>query len=91
MDTNELPMRIVVADDHALVRGGVGILIKILYPDTQLVECNSYEKTIAALTGNEDVDLLLLDLLMPGMGIHCQRSAYLLHVARSSRHCRFGP
>lgn len=67
MDTNESPMRIVVADDHALVRGGVGILIKILYPDTQLVECNSYEKTISALTSNEDVDLLLLDLLMPGM------------------------
>lgn len=67
MDTNESPMRIVVADDHALVRGGVGILIKILYPDTQLVECNSYEKTTLALKANETIDLLLLDLLMPGM------------------------
>jgi DNA-binding NarL/FixJ family response regulator len=69
MDINEPPMRIVVADDHALVRGGVGILIKTLHPDTELVECNNYEKTLKVLDSSESVDLLLLDLLMPGMDL----------------------
>lgn len=62
-------MRIIVADDHALVRGGVGILIKTLHPDTELIECNNYEKTLNALDRAGPIDLLLLDLLMPGMDL----------------------
>ena len=62
-------MRIVVADDHALVRGGIGILLKTLHPDTEVIECNNYDKTLQILDGAEPVDLLLLDLLMPGMDL----------------------
>jgi len=62
-------MRIIVADDHALVRGGVGILIKTLHPETELIECNNYEKTLNALDRSGPIDLLLLDLLMPGMDL----------------------
>ncbi|MGE3875117.1 MAG: response regulator [Parvibaculaceae bacterium] len=69
MDDREPPLRIVVADDHALVRGGIGVLIKTLYQDSELVECNNYEKTLKALDQPEPVDLLLLDLLMPGMDL----------------------
>lgn len=69
MNSKEPPMRIIVADDHALVRGGVGILIKTLNPGTELIECNNYEKTLAALDQPEPIDLLLLDLLMPGMDL----------------------
>ena len=66
-DINNMPMRIVIADDHALVRGGVGILIKTLHPATELIECNNYDKTLQVLDQPEPVDLLLLDLMMPGM------------------------
>ena len=69
MDTNEPPMRIVVADDHALVRGGIGLLIKSLHPNTELIECNAYESVLKVLDGDEPVDLLLLDLMMPGMDL----------------------
>lgn len=69
MDDKEPPLRIVVADDHALVRGGIGVLIKTLYPDSELVECNNYDRTLKALDQPESVDLLLLDLLMPGMDL----------------------
>ncbi len=69
MDIKEPPMRIVVADDHALVRGGIGLLIKTLHSDAELIECNSYEKTLNALDQSEPIDLLLLDLLMPGMDL----------------------
>jgi len=67
MIENALPMRIVIADDHALVRGGIGILIKTLHPDTEIVECNDYQKILKVLASGEPIDLLLLDLLMPGM------------------------
>lgn len=69
MDSKGPPMRIVVADDHALVRGGIGILIKTLHPDTEVIECNNYDKTLQIIDGSEPVDLLLLDLLMPGMDL----------------------
>lgn len=69
MNPQEPPMRIVVADDHALVRGGIGILIKTLHPNTVLIECNNFEKTLKVLDDPEPVDLLLLDLLMPGMDL----------------------
>lgn len=69
MNAKEPPMRIVVADDHALVRGGIGILIKTLHPNTELIECANYVKTLKVLDNPEPVDLLLLDLLMPGMDL----------------------
>ena len=62
-------MRIVVADDHALVRGGIGLLVKSLHPNTELIECNAYESILKVLDGDEPVDLLLLDLMMPGMDL----------------------
>lgn len=62
-----VPLRIVIADDHALVRGGLGVLIKSLHPDTVIMECNDFDKVARALGGPEPVDLLLIDLLMPGM------------------------
>jgi DNA-binding NarL/FixJ family response regulator len=40
-----------------------------LYPDSELVECNNYEKTLKSLDQPVPVDLLLLDLLMPGMDL----------------------
>jgi DNA-binding NarL/FixJ family response regulator len=33
----------------------------------EVVEANSFDETVRCLSGNEPIDLLLLDLLMPGM------------------------
>lgn len=66
LDIN-VSLRIVIADDHALVRGGLGVLIKTLHPDTVIMECNDFDKVSRALSGPDPVDLLLLDLMMPGM------------------------
>jgi DNA-binding NarL/FixJ family response regulator len=62
-----LPFKIAIADDHALVRGGLGLLIKTLHPGTTILECNSYEKVLRTLGEGGPLDLLLIDLLMPGM------------------------
>ena len=59
--------RIVVADDHALVRGGLVQLVKLVEENVEIIETNDFQTTIDFLTEGNPVDLLLLDLLMPGM------------------------
>lgn len=62
-----VPLKILIADDHALVRGGLGALIKTLLPDITILECNSFDLVTRKLREESDVDLLLIDLMMPGM------------------------
>jgi len=59
--------RIVVADDHALVRGGLVQLVKLVEENVEIVETNDFKQTLDFLKEGKPVDLLLLDLLMPGM------------------------
>ena len=59
--------RIVVADDHALVRGGLVQLVKLVEENVEIVETNDFQQTLDFLNEGKPVDLLLLDLLMPGM------------------------
>ena len=58
---------ILVADDHALVRGGLAQLVKLVENNVEVVETNDYKQTLEHLSQDQVVDLLLLDLLMPGM------------------------
>jgi DNA-binding NarL/FixJ family response regulator len=67
---NQAKLRIVVADDHALVRGGLTLLIEIAKPGAEVFEANSLDKVSEHLS-QSTIDLMLLDLMMPGMdGIH---------------------
>ena len=59
--------RIMVADDHALVRGGLVQLVKLVEENVEIVEANDFKQTLEFLKEGIPVDLLLLDLLMPGM------------------------
>ena len=59
--------RIVVADDHALVRVGLVQLVKLVEENVEIVETNDFQQTLDYLNEGMPVDLLLLDLLMPGM------------------------
>ena len=60
-------LRIVIADDHALVRGGLALLIEMASPGAEVFQANNHAQVMAFLEQNESVDLLLLDLMMPGM------------------------
>jgi len=60
-------VHIVIADDHALVRGGMDVLVKSIIPDVQTSQSYDFRSTIKLLEELENVDILLLDLLMPGM------------------------
>jgi DNA-binding NarL/FixJ family response regulator len=61
------PVHIVIADDHALVRGGMDVLVKSIIPNVQTSQSYDFSTTIKLLEELENVDILLLDLLMPGM------------------------
>ncbi|CAG1014054.1 Transcriptional regulatory protein DegU [Rhizobiaceae bacterium] len=58
--------RFVIADDHPLFRGALKQALAALGENTEIVEAGSFETTKAAVTGMEDIDLVLLDLSMPG-------------------------
>lgn len=60
-------MRILIADDHALFRKGLTLLLSQLYPDAQVVGAWDADEAFDLLDSETPFDLLLLDLSMPGM------------------------
>ena len=58
--------RFQVADDHPLFRNALLEVIRQHYPDAEIGESRDLDSTINALEKNQEVDLLLLDLHMPG-------------------------
>lgn len=55
-----------VADDHPLFRNAILEVIKRHYPDAAVAESMDLDSTIKHLEHNDETDLLLLDLHMPG-------------------------
>lgn len=60
-------LRIVVADDHPLVRRGVTHAVSGLAPRAEVREAASLAEVLAAIAVKPEPDLVLLDLRMPGM------------------------
>ena len=61
------PIRVLVVDDHAVVRGGLRLFL-MAFDDMELVgEAGSGEKALA-LCAEVRPDVVLMDLVMPGMG-----------------------
>ena len=58
-------MKVLVADDHWIVRDGLKHLLADLGGAT-IVEAANYDEAIAAVGQHRDLDLVLMDLMMPG-------------------------
>jgi DNA-binding NarL/FixJ family response regulator len=58
---------IVIVDDHPLFRGALRQAIGSLMPRARVIESNGIEELNGTLTSERDVDLILLDLTMPGV------------------------
>jgi DNA-binding NarL/FixJ family response regulator len=58
---------IVIADDHPLFRGALRQAIGSLMPEARVVEANGIDELNETLAVEKDVDLILLDLTMPGV------------------------
>jgi DNA-binding NarL/FixJ family response regulator len=63
----EAKTTIVIADDHPLFRGALRQAISSLIPSSDIVEAGSLEDLTAAIERDREVDLVLLDLTMPGV------------------------
>lgn len=60
-------MKLILADDHNLVRDALIALIRLDDPDGEVYAADSLEEAAACLNGHPDVDMVLLDMYMPGM------------------------
>jgi two-component system response regulator NreC len=59
------PLTIVLADDHAVVRSGLRLLLEKVEDFEVLAEAGDVEEALSAAAGNKP-DVLVLDLNMPG-------------------------
>jgi DNA-binding NarL/FixJ family response regulator len=59
------PERILVVDDHPLVRDGLRSLLAITFEDCEILEAAGVEEACQVLAAQGECDLVLLDLNMP--------------------------
>jgi DNA-binding NarL/FixJ family response regulator len=60
-------IRLIIADDHPLFRGALREAVSGLFEDVDIAEAGSFEDLAKLLERGADVDLILLDLTMPGV------------------------
>jgi DNA-binding NarL/FixJ family response regulator len=60
-------MRIIIADDHELFRQGLRFALADGFDGAEVIEVDGLDPALEQLAGNGDVDLLIVDLDMPGM------------------------
>lgn len=59
------PDRVLIVDDHSLVRDGLRSIFDDAFPDCAILEADSLESALRVLDEEGDVDLVLLDLNIP--------------------------
>lgn len=62
-----LSYRIVIVDDHPLFRGALKQALSASLDAAEIVEAGSLDELTSKLAGGDEVDLVLLDLTMPGV------------------------
>lgn len=61
-------MKLLIVDDHPVLREGLIALLRHLGPDTEILEAGDASAAIQLVKEHADLDVVVLDLLMPGMG-----------------------
>lgn len=59
-------MKILIADDHWVVRQSLKQVMKRVRQSFQPLEAENFEDALALLRQHSDIDLMLIDLIMPG-------------------------
>jgi DNA-binding NarL/FixJ family response regulator len=63
----ESAFRVLIADDHPLMVGGLRQAVLAAAPDAAITVAHDFDSMVAALDASPDTDLVLLDLAMPGV------------------------
>ncbi len=71
-----MPKRFLIADDHPLFRSAMRSALVTRFPDAAIEEVGDISALQQAITEHSDIDLLLLDLHMPG----AQGFSALIHI-----------
>lgn len=58
---------VLIADDHPLFRGAMREAVSGLFDAVEVLEAGTLEATLEILSRRDDIDLVLLDLKMPGV------------------------
>lgn len=62
-----MPLKVLVIDDHPLVQEGVSAALESLADDVTVMAARDAEQGLATAAEHPDLDLVLLDLALPGM------------------------
>jgi len=65
MGTEALMERVLIIDDHPLVRDGLRSVIAVTFDGCEILEASSLEEALATLEKQSNFDLVLLDLNIP--------------------------
>lgn len=68
MDCRTATMKILHADDHPMFREGLRFFLQLLGPEVVVLEAGNLRAALDKLALEWPIDLMLLDLQMPGMG-----------------------
>jgi DNA-binding NarL/FixJ family response regulator len=63
-------MKVLIADDHPVLREGLAALIRQTEPAAEVLLAQDADSALQLATKGEDIDVVILDLLMPGMDGH---------------------
>ena len=59
-------MKILIADNHWLIRAGLSHLFHQEIPASEILEAANYEEMSDVITNNDGIELIMLDVFLPG-------------------------
>jgi len=59
-------MKLLIVDDHAVVREGVAAMLRLAHPDSDILQADNTETGLALSAAHADLDAVILDFAMPG-------------------------
>jgi DNA-binding NarL/FixJ family response regulator len=60
-------MKLLVVDDHPVLREGLATLLGQIEPDTTVLEAGDAEEALALVAHHADLDVVILDIVLPGL------------------------
>lgn len=60
-------IRVLIADEHGLYRRGLRVALQRAFPNARVVEVCTLDRTLSTLAAEDNFDVALVDLSMPGV------------------------